>query len=529
MRLTASLTTLGQGCREGLPRQVEPGCGMLLPCWHTVGSFGVRQLVAAFLPASLLVGFRTRAQFPASKLAGEKATASCRTPKLRTPKQAVWSTGNANSRPGFVVRVLVFAVCLVVACPALAAPPQTPKLTLKDAEALALRNHPQLQAATFEAEAANQVTREQKSAYYPTAIGSLTGAGALPNSRVDAGYLNNPIIYNRFSNGLEINQLITDFGRTSNLVASARLGAKAATQSAQQTAQDVLLAVNRAYFGVLRAEAVLKVAEETVKARQILADQITTLEKNKLRSMVDVSFAEVDLAQAQLLLVQAQNGEKASYAELADALGLANPQPFDLAEEPMPSAPLPDPTDLIVQALQDRPDLSSARFSHEAALHYARAERDLWMPTVSAIGEAGLTPAHQVPLSDRYAAAAINANIPIFNGFLFSARHQEANLRAKAADQAMRDLADRISRDVRTAWLDAGTAYQRLAVTAQLLKEATLALDLARGRYKLGLSSIVELSQAQLNLTQAQLADTGAKYDFQIQSAVLNYQVGQLR
>ena len=434
-------------------------------------------------------------------------------------------------RPFFysgVLRVLGLALGLLAMVPAAAAPQQTPKLTLKDAEALALRSHPLLQAATFEAEAANQVTREQKSAYYPTAVGSLTGAGAIPDSRIAAGYLNNPTIYNRYSNGLEINQLITDFGRTSNLVGSARLGAKAASESAQQTAQDVLLAVNRAYFGVLRAEAVLKVAEETVKARQILADQITTLEKNKLRSLLDVSFAEVDLAQAQLLLVQAQNNEKAAYAELANALGLANPQPFDLAEEPMPPAPIADPTGLIVQALQDRPDLSSARFSHEAALRYARAERDLWMPTVSATGAAGLTPAYQAPLSDRYAAAGINVNIPIFNGFLFSARHQEANLRAKAADQAMRDLADRIGRDVRTAWLDAGTAYQRLAVTAQLLKEATLALDLARGRYKLGLSSIVELSQAQLNLTQAQIADTSAKYDFQIQSAILSYQIGQL-
>ena len=434
-------------------------------------------------------------------------------------------------RPFFysgVLRVLGLALGLLAMVPAAAAPQQTPKLTLKDAEALALRSHPLLQAATFEAEAANQVTREQKSAYYPTAVGSLTGAGAIPDSRIAAGFLNNPIIYNRYSNGLEINQLVTDFGRTSNLVASARLGAKAASESAQQTAQDVLLAVNRAYFGVLRGQAVLKVAEETVKARRILADQITTLEKNKLRSLVDVSFAEVDLAQAQLLLVQAQNGEKASYAELADALGLANPQPFDLAEEPMPPAPIADPTDLIVQALQDRPDLSSARFSHEAALRYARAERDLWMPTITATGAAGLTPAYQVPLSDRYAAAGINVNIPIFNGFLFSARHQEANLRAKAADQSMRDLADRISRDVRTAWLDAGTAYQRLAVTAQLLKEATLALDLAQARYKLGLSSIVELSQAQLNLTQAQIADSSAKYDFQIQSAVLSYQMGQL-
>ncbi len=408
-------------------------------------------------------------------------------------------------------------------------PGQSPqKLTLKDAEEIALRNHPLLQAANYDAEAASQVTREFKSAYYPTAIGSVTAAGAIPESRIAAGYLNNPTIYNRESNGLEVHQLITDFGRTSNLVGSARLGAKAATAGAMQTAQDVLLAVNRAYYGVLRAEAVLKVAEETVKARQILVDQITTLKKNKLRSLVDVSFAEVDLAQAKLLLVQAQNNEHASYADLATALGLANPQPFELAEEPMPPAPLTDPTDLIVQALQDRPDLSSARFTHEAALRYARAERDLWMPTISATGAAGLTPAYQVPLSDRYAAAGINVNIPIFNGFLYSARHQEADLRAKAADQAMRDLADRISRDVRNAWLDTGTAYQRLSVTAELLKEATLALDLAQGRYKLGLSSIVELSQAQLNLTEAQIEDTNAKYDFQVQTAVLDYQIGQL-
>jgi len=409
-------------------------------------------------------------------------------------------------------------------------PPQTQgqKLTLKNAEALALRNHPLLQAAAFDAQAANQITRQAKSAYYPTAIGSLTGAEAMSNSRVAAGALNNPLILDRYSNGLEVHQLITDFGRTSNLVASARLGAKAADQSAAQTAQDVLLAVNRAYYAVLRAQAVLRVAEETVKERQLLTDQVTTLEKNKLKSMLDVSFAQVNLAQAQLLLVQAQNDQKAADAQLAEALGLANPQPFDLEEEPQPAPPPPDPTDLIAQALQSRPDLASARLSHDAALRFARAERDLWMPTISAAGAAGLTPWYQAPLTDRYAAAGINVNIPIFNGFLFSARHQEANFRAQAADQATRDLADRVARDVRTAWLDAGTAYQRLDVTAQFLRQAALALDLAQGRYKLGLSSIVELSQAQLNLTQAQIADTGAKYDFQIQSAVLAYQTGQL-
>ncbi len=415
--------------------------------------------------------------------------------------------------------------------PTFCAPPQdpVPKLTLKEAEAMALRNHPLLQAANYDAQAAGQVTREVKAAYYPTANANLTAAGAVSGSRLAAGSLNNPTVYNRESNGVEIHQLITDFGRTSNLVGSARLDAKAVSESAAQTQQDVLLAVNRAYFGALRASAVLRVAEETVKARQILTDQVTTLEKNQLKSMLDVSFANVNLAQAQLLLVQAQNDAKAGDAELAHALGLANPQPFDLEEEPVPAAPPGDPSELIADALQTRPDLAGAKFSHEAALRYARAERDLWMPTVTATGAAGLTPVYEAPLTDHYAAAAINVNLPIFNGFEFSARHQEANLRAQAADQNMRELADRIGRDVRTAWLDMSTAYQRLDVTAQLLKQSGLALDLARGRYKLGLSSIVELSQAELNLTQAQIEDASARYDFQIQSAVLAYQIGKLQ
>lgn len=412
------------------------------------------------------------------------------------------------------------------------APPQAPaqNLSLKDAEAMALRNHPLVQAATFDARAAEQVTRETKSAYLPSAAGNVTGGAGGPtgNSRIDAGFLNDPHVFNRQSNGLEVNQLITDFGRTSNLVASSRLGAQAAAKSEQQTEQDVLLAVNQTYFGVLRAEALLKVATETVKARQVLADQITALQKNNLKSLVDVAFAQVDLARAKLLLVQSQNNEKAAYADLASALGLANPQPFALSDEPLPSPPPSDPTDLVVQALQSRPDLASARFTHDAALRYARAERDLWMPTVSAVGAAGITPAHEALLSDHYEAAGINVNIPIFNGFLFSARHQEANLRAQSADQTQRDLADRISRDVRVAWADTVTAFQNIDVTTTLLKQASLALDLSQGRYKLGLASIVELSQAQLNLTQAQIDNTNAKYDFQVQQAVLNYQMGQL-
>jgi outer membrane protein len=122
-----------------------------------------------------------------------------------------------------------------------------------------------------------------------------------------------------------------------------------------------------------------------------------------------------------------------------------------------------------------------------------------------------------------------NVTIPVFNGHLFSARREAARQRAMQADQRLRDEQERVARDVRVAWASAYTAFQRMDVTAQFLRQAALALDLAQGRYNLGLASIVELTQAQLNLTQAEIENLNAKYDYQNQNATLQYTMGALR
>ncbi len=400
------------------------------------------------------------------------------------------------------------------------------KLTLQEAENIALTNHPQIRAVRYSALAAEQVTRQEKSAYYPFTFGSLTGAGAQHNSRIAAGYLNNPIIFNRYANGVTVGQLITDFGRTQNLVSSARLNAQAAQENIQTTRADVLLAVDKAYYDALKAQAVLKVAEQTVKDRQLVSDQVTELAKSKLKSGLDVSFANVNLEQAKLLLVQAQNDAQSAFAALSAALGYPDQRAYDLADTPLPPAPPADFADLLTQAFRDRPELISQRYSQQAAEKLAKAERDLWFPTLSAVATAGLTPIHQAALGDNYAAGGLNINIPIFNGHLFSARRAEAELKARAEVENLRDLQDRVARDVRVAWLNAKTAYQRLDLTRQLFDEANQALDLSQERYKLGLGNIVELSQAQLNQTQAEIEQASAKYDYAYQIANLNFQIG---
>jgi outer membrane protein len=411
--------------------------------------------------------------------------------------------------------------------PGAAATPQS--LNLQQAEQTALQNHPRVRAALSVEAAAMAQAQEARSAYYPYASASLTGAMAEPGSRIAAGGLNNPIIYNRYANGVSVSQLVTDFGRTPALVKSSSLHARALTSDTAETREEVLLRVDRTYFGVLKAQTLLSVAQETVNERQLVADQVGTLASNQLRSDLDVSFAKVDLAQAQLLQVQAQDNLETSYADLSYALGYNDARTYQLAEEPMSAEPLPELAAVITEALANRPDLAGRRFDVQSAQSYAKAERDLRLPTISAGGAAGLIPFRQDTLTSRYAAAGFNVNIPIFNGHLFGALRSEAEARTEAQTQLERDLEDQVVRDVRTAWLDAQTASQRLTVTDQLLAQADLALDLAQSRYQLGLGSIVELSQAQLNATQARIAQSSARYDYQIQRSQLNFATGSLR
>jgi outer membrane protein len=419
-----------------------------------------------------------------------------------------------------MIRLLVFVLAFPLSAQ------QVTTLTLQEAEAIAVKNNPDVSVALLDAAAANQVTIETRSAFFPTANGSLTGAGALSGSRIAAGALNNPVIYDRLAAGVTVSQLITDFGRTSNLTASARLHAEARADSAKATRADVVLQADRAYFAALRAASVLTVAQETVSARQVVSDQVTALANANLKSELDVSFANVNLSDAKLLLLNAQNDIKASYADLSNALGYRDRRTFDLADPAMPPAPPEDANPLIQASLKQRPEILSARADLSGAQKFAVAEKDLRNPTISALASVGGIPAYQAPLESRYAAAGVNVNVPIFNGHLFSARRTEAELRAQASEQTLLSLENRITRDVEVALLNAGTAYQRLSVTAELLAQATQALALAQARYNLGLSSIVELSQAQLNLTSAQIANAGAKYDYDLQRSVLDYQTG---
>lgn len=405
-----------------------------------------------------------------------------------------------------------------------------PPLTIAQAEQMAIRNNPNISVARLIALAQAQVTREVRSAEMPMATGDLTAVDSHENSRITAGLLNNPTVYNRAAGGLTVSQLITDFGRTHNLVRSAESTAKAQLESERATELDIILTVDQAFYQALTAQAVLKVAQETLKERQATADQVGALTKAKIRSDLDRSFADVQSSQASLLLLDAQSNAQAAMATLNDVLGSEQDQQYTLIDETNDNPPpAPDNPDALVNtAFGARPDLAAMNDNFVAAREYSAAEHDLWLPTVSAMAAVGGTPvrADQIQ-SSWYGAAGANVSIPVFNGFLFNAEARDAKLRAQAAQENVRNLRDVIARDVRTAVLTAQAAYQRIGVTRQLLDQANLAFDLASARYKIGLSGIVEISQAQLNQTQAEIDNTNARYSYETALAVVRYETGQ--
>src|SRR6266700_3208419 len=226
-----------------------------------------------------------------------------------------------------------------------------------------MKNNPAISVARLNALASQQVTREVRSALWPQAYASMTAVDARNNSRITAGALNNPIIYTRAAGGATVSQLITDFGHTTNLVASARLHAKADEQNAVATKEDVLVATDQAFYNAQQTHAVLRVAEQTVASRQLLADQVSALTKSKLKSELDLSFANVNLAQAKLLYLDALNNDKAAMASLSAILGYPTLENFELMNNTEPLTPPPaDVNPLIADAFSRRPEILALEF-----------------------------------------------------------------------------------------------------------------------------------------------------------------------
>jgi len=287
--------------------------------------------------------------------------------------------------------------------------------------------------------------------------------------------------------------------------------------------------VDGAFFAALQALAVTRVAGQTLTNRQVFLEQVSIKFTNQLTSALDVSFARVNVEDARLLVVKAQNDSQAAFAQLSTLMGFPEAKPYSLVEQPLPAELSTNLSEYVQQALRARPDLISLQNQREAALKFARGERALSYPTISAVGSAGVSPIHDPQLSDAYAAAGLVLSLPLFAGGYYAAREEAATLQARAGEESLRDLENNIIRDVHIAVLNSQNAYDRYEITGQLLETARQSYQLAQARYQNGLSSIVEFDQAELSLISAEITHAGTQYEYLTQRSALSFQTGSLQ
>jgi outer membrane protein len=403
-------------------------------------------------------------------------------------------------------------------------------LTLQQAETIAVANQPQMLAAQVRAREASERIREARAGLFPQIAFNATGVRvADPGTATAAGNITTSSISDRFAYGGNLAQLITDFGRTSALISSVRSAALAQSDLATLTMAQVRLNVREAYYQVLGSEAVLRAAQAAQANRQLIVRQLSALAQSQLRSTLDVNFAQVLESEAEVAVVRAQSVVAQQRARLATTMGLQQPVAATLRDVASSTEPLPpNPDGLLQQAHTQRADLNAAQAEQQAAQKFALSERRLSYPTLNVLGAAGEIPFRDQTLHDNYAGVGFNLNIPVFNGGLFTARRAEAESEALARTRDVQQIQLVVNEQVRDAWYRANEEYQNIAVTARLVAQTREALHLAQDRYNAGLGSIVELNEAQLNETSAEISAADATYTYLTQRAQLDYAAGLL-
>lgn len=404
---------------------------------------------------------------------------------------------------------------------------------------IGLDRHPLLRRSKETALAAEAVTDQAAARYYPelNAYAIQTGGTVRPLSAFNvAGAQNKPTSYVE-SAGFRADQLIYDFGQTGHKVLAEQAGQEAAEKDIQMHKATVILRVQQAYIHCLRQKRLVDIAEETVRERGVLRDQIATLYKRELKSKLDLDFISVELRNAEVQLLQAKNELRAAFAGLNNAMGVRGSEDYTLEELPEAAALSSTLETLITQALGDRPEVLGTTDRIKQADERLSSAKALNLPTIAAQGMYGVIHFSDAPLNqysgshpgqtNLWWGAGAMVSVPIFTGFLIENRVAEARQQKYKVEQKKVDLSNKIALEVTDAYLTLQAARQQIIVEEKEVESARSALTLAKERYRLGLASIVDVTTATTALLFAEVRLSEARYALQAGTAAVAYATGQ--
>jgi outer membrane protein len=400
-------------------------------------------------------------------------------------------------------------------------------LSLDEVVHIALENHSSVKSAQFQVKAQDAVMHQQMSAYYPTInfINSYRTSNTVSNTSATASRA-----FDSVSSGANVSMTLYNFGKREGLVQSARDTLDATHYAYNTTANNIVLGVKQAYYGVLQADALLRVNEDTVKSREATLRQAQGFYDVGTRPKSDLTQAEANFYIAQANLIAARNGVDVAWANLINAMGVDDYPKQPLAED-LSITPFPMSMDEAKKAaFSSRPELLQFDAQLKAQDQLIAVARRNHLPDFlfsSSYGRQSndvlsnlfpLQPSWQVQLS---------LNIPIFNGFQTTYQVQEALANYYSIKEQERVERQQVALQVQQNYLNLNAAQEVAKANEAAVRAAKENLELHQGRYQVGYAPLVEVTDAETTYTTAQTNYVNALVTYKLSLAQLVNAIGQ--
>ncbi|HKO01425.1 MAG TPA: TolC family protein [Thermoanaerobaculia bacterium] len=385
---------------------------------------------------------------------------------------------------------------------------------------VALSNNPDTRSAWLRARVAEAQLRSSESAYLPEIDGGVVA------SRQKSG---NNGAQTGLGISIGLSWLLFDFGGREAAIEQARQTLIAAGFEHNQVIQDVVLRAEQAYYGYLDSKALLEAQDATLKERQIALESAEARHRAGVATIADVLQARTARSQAQLNRETIEGNLRTIEGLLATTMGLPATTRFDFGTLPLdiPTHKVAEEVDaLLARAVTQRPELAAARAEALRANARIREVRAQGLPNIGVTSNIGETFASGGPVTPYSAAIALR--VPIFTGGRIANDVRAAQLEAELARENVRSLQQQVDLEVWTSYFALQTAEQRLTTARELLSSAQQSADVASGRYRSGVGTILDLLTAEAALESARAQEVQARTDWFLAVAQLAHDTGSL-